>query len=353
MSYDISNIFERQTVLVVDDAVENIMILDSILHDEYRIRVATSGTQAIAMANLEPLPDLILLDVVMPDMDGFAVCTSLRASERTKQIPIIFVTSLGEVQDEAKGLELGAVDYITKPLSPAIVRARVRTHLALYDQNRLLELKVHERTQALELSKAEVIYSLQKLDFAQNEILDRLAQAAELHDELTGQHNYRVGLTSSLLATELGLPSELVDVLRRAAPLHDVGKIGIADEILLKPGRLTPEEFVIMQTHTTIGAGILASGQSLLVQTAEVIALSHHERWSGNGYPQGLAYDAIPIEGQIVGIADVFDALTHERPYKEAWTIEQTLEELKRVRGQDFAPELVDAFLRLDHQTLI
>jgi|HigsolmetaAR206D_1030411.scaffolds.fasta_scaffold09411_2 Response regulator containing a CheY-like receiver domain and an HD-GYP domain len=345
--------FERQTVLIVDDMIENIMILDAILHDEYRVRVATSGSQALGMAQREPLPDLILLDVVMPDMDGFEVCKELKQNLKTRPIPIIFITSLGEVQDEAKGLEIGAVDYITKPVNPAIVRARVRTHLALYDQNRILELKVQERTRELELSKEELVLSLQKLDFSQREILERLAQAAELHDETTGKHNYRVGLISSMLAAELALPPEMVDVIRQAAPLHDVGKIGIADEVLLKPGRLTPEEFAIMQTHTTIGANILSNGQSLLVQTAETIALSHHERWNGNGYPFGLAHNQIPIEGQIVGIADVFDALTHERPYKPAWTIEATLEELSRLRGKDFSPDLVDAFLRLDHQQLI
>jgi putative two-component system response regulator len=277
----------------------------------------------------------------------------LKANDITKKIPIIFVTALGEVQDEAQGLRLGAVDYITKPVNPAIVRARVKTHLALYDQNRELATMVQARTHDLELAQAEVVYSLQRLQLAQTEMLERLAQAAELHDDTTGQHTYRVGKVSSLLAAELGLPDFHCDLIRRSAPLHDVGKIGIADEILLKPGRLTPVEFDIMRTHTTIGAAILREGKSTLVRIAETIALTHHERWDGTGYPYGLRNDDIPIEGQIVAVADVFDALTHQRPYKEPWSIERALGEIDSQRNTHFSQTMVDAFLKLPHATLI
>jgi putative two-component system response regulator len=233
------------------------------------------------------------------------------------------------------------------------VRARIKTQLALYDQNRELEMKVIARTRDLELAQAEIVYSMQRLEYAQTEMLDRLAQAAELHDDTTGQHNYRVGNTSFLLAGSMGLSEFHCDMIRRASPLHDVGKIGIPDDILLKPSRLTELEYGVMRTHTTIGASILQSGKWMLVRIAETIALTHHERWDGSGYPHHMHSDDIPIEGQIVGIADVFDALTHPRPYKDAWTIEQALAEIEQYSNMHFSSSLVDAFLALEHTTLV
>jgi putative two-component system response regulator len=248
---------------------------------------------------------------------------------------------------------LGAVDYITKPVSAPIVLARVRTHLALYDQSRVLEEKVIERTSQLEAAQAEIVDGMRQLEQAQTEILQRLAQAGEFRDDDTGQHTHRVGQISALMAGELGLSEFRRDMILRAAPLHDVGKIGIPDEILLKPGKLTEEEFAIMKRHAAMGAEILQQGKSTLVRMAEIIALTHHERWNGCGYPNGLSGGAIPIEGQIVGIVDVFDALTHARPYKKAWTIQETLNEIDRVRDVHFSSSLVDTFLQLPHEELL
>ena len=348
-----SEILSKQVILVVDDIADNIMVLDEILHDRYKVRAANSGEKALKLAGSDPKPDIILLDVMMPEMDGFEVCRRLKADEATHKIPIIFVTAMGDVQDEEMGLVLGAVDYITKPVSAPIVLARVKTHLALYDQSRVLEEKVIERTSQLEAAQSEVVEGMKKLEHAQTEILQRLAQAGEFRDDDTGQHTHRVGLVACLMAQRLGLSEFQCDMILRAAPLHDVGKIGIPDEILLKPGKLTEEEFAIMKRHAPMGAQILQDGKSTLVCMAEIIALTHHERWNGKGYPNGLSGDAIPIEGQIVGIVDVFDALTHARPYKKAWTIEETLNELERVRDVHFSSSLVDVFLQLPHHELL
>lgn len=322
---------DRRNVLVVDDTPENISLLKSVLKNEYAIKVATNGCKAIEIARNSAV-DIILLDVMMPDMDGFETCRRLKDDPITRGIPVIFVTALNEVADETKGFVCGGVDYVTKPISAPVVQARIRTHLALYDQNRILENKVRERT-------AEVVES-------RLEIIRHLGRAAEFRDNETGMHVIRMSRYSQIIALEYGLPEYDAELILHAAPMHDVGKIGIPDRILLKPGKLNDEEFEIIKTHCEIGSKIISHHNSDLLKTARTIALSHHERWDGRGYPSGLRGTEIPISGRISAVADVFDALTSERPYKRAWSEEEAAEEIQRCSGSHFDPDLVKAFFK-------
>jgi len=264
----------RPTVLVVDDTPENIHVLSGVLQDEYSVRVATSGERALTAARTDPQPDLILLDVKMPVMDGYEVCRRLKNDYQTQRIPVIFVTGMGEAEDEARGFELGAVDYIVKPVSPAIVRARVRTHIQLYDQKRhLLEL-VQQRTRELEDTRLQIIR--------------RLGRAAEFKDDETGYHVIRMSHYCRMMALAVGMPDYRAEILFNAAPMHDVGKIGVPDSILEKAGPLTPDEWSIVKRHPVIGAGIIGRHNNELLEMARVIALTHHERWDGSGYPRAL-----------------------------------------------------------------
>jgi len=256
---------------------------------------------------------------MMPNMSGFDVCKAVKSNPATSHIPIIFVTALGDESDEFKGFEYGAVDYITKPISPAIVRARVKTHLSL--------------VQAEQLKQAHV------------DLVQRLGRAAEYKDTDTGEHIVRMSQYSKILALALDIPELHAEQLRQAAPMHDIGKIGIPDAILLKPGKLTFEEFEQMKQHTVIGAQILAKSSSPLLQLAHQLAIEHHEKWDGTGYPKGLKGEEISIEGRIVAVADVFDALTSKRPYKDAWTVEETIAHIKEQSGKHFDPQLVDLFI--------
>jgi putative two-component system response regulator len=317
-------------VLIVDDVPQNISLLNAALMDEYTILVATSGQQAIDICQSTPV-DIILLDVMMPGMDGFQTCQVLKSDPMTRSIPVIFVTALGESKDESKGFDHGAVDFITKPIRESIVRARVKTHLALYDQNRELERQVQERTAELNLTRLE--------------ILNRLGSAGEYRDGETGFHVLRVCHFSHVIAKAYGLPDAEADLLYNAASLHDTGKIGIPDSILFKPGKLDADEWATMQTHCEIGHNIIGTHQHLLLDAAAVIALTHHERWDGGGYPRGLKGTDIPLFGRIVAVVDVFDALTSVRPYKDAWTVPDAVEEIVRCRGRHFDPKVVDAFL--------
>ena len=321
----------RPTVLVVDDTPENIHVLSGVLQDEYAVRVATSGEKAIAAARADPQPDLILLDVKMPTMDGYEVCRRLKNDYSTQRIPVIFVTALGESEDETRGFELGAVDYIVKPINPAIVRARVRTHVQLYDQKRhLLEL-VQQRTRELEDTRLQIIR--------------RLGRAAEFKDDETGYHVIRMSHYCRMLAIAAGIPDYRAELLFNAAPMHDVGKIGIPDSILEKAGPLTPDEWSIVKRHPVIGAGIIGRHNNELLEMARVVALTHHERWDGSGYPRALRGEAIPLVGRIVAIADAFDALTSTRPYKQAWPIEEAVALLRREAGRQFDPRLIPKFI--------
>ncbi|MDY6919977.1 MAG: two-component system response regulator [Pseudomonadota bacterium] len=310
-------LLNHRKLLVVDDEPTNLRILKLMLQDAYQLAFAKSGDEAIRLVASER-PDLVLMDVMMPGMTGFEACKHIKADPATAKIPVIFVTALKDEVDEATGFECGGVDYITKPLSPAIVMARVRNHLSL--------------VQADELKSTRL------------QIIQKLGRAAEYKDNETGMHVMRMSHYSRLLALAHGFPDSMADDLLNAAPMHDIGKIGIADHILLKPGKLTPEEFAIMQRHPEIGAEILGESDAPILQLARSVALHHHEKWDGSGYPFGLAGKAIPVEARIVAIADVFDALTSERPYKKAWTVEAALELLQEQSGKHFDPELVRTF---------
>ncbi len=313
---DFSNYKPR--ILIVDDEPANLKVMREVLGNQYRMSFAKSGAAALALLEKEQ-PKLILLDIMMPDMNGFEVCEILKSTPALSHIPIIFVTALGDESDEFKGFELGAVDYITKPISPAIVRARVKTHLSL--------------VQAEQLKQAHV------------DLVHRLGRAAEYKDTDTGEHIARMSQYSKLLALEFGMGEQQAELLRQAAPMHDVGKIGIPDAILLKPGRLTPDEFDHMKQHAAIGAQILANSSSPLLQLAHKLAIEHHEKWDGSGYPNGLKGEQISVEGRIVAIADVFDALTSKRPYKEAWGVEEALENMQAQAGKHFDPHLINLFV--------
>jgi putative two-component system response regulator len=333
-----ANPLQRASLLLVDDTPENIDVLAASLRDEYNIKVALNGERALAIAqsNNTQKPDLILLDVMMPDMDGYEVCRRLKADPTTAHIPVIFVTAKHDAVNEEHGFEIGAVDYITKPFSPQLVRARVRTHLALYDQNRQLIDKVNERTKALKESQLRIIH--------------HLGRAVEYKDNETGAHVIRMSYITRLIAEHCVNDIEWVERIFHAAPMHDVGKIGVADAILLKPGKLDPQEWEIMKKHTEFGAEILAVEGDPLLEMACSIALTHHEKWDGTGYPKGLKGEQIPLEGRIVAVADVIDALLSKRPYKEAWTPEQTETYLTEQTGKHFDPTLTEIAIKLMSQ---
>jgi putative two-component system response regulator len=335
-------------ILIVDDQPANVTLLERMLEQRGYTDVVSTNDPTEVVALCERLaPDLLLLDLHMPRLDGFALMQALApwASEQG-YLPILVLTA--DISQEAKqrALAMGAKDFLTKPLNPTEVFLRVKNllearqlHLQLHRHNAELEQRVRVRTADLEQSRLE--------------ILDRLAQAAEYRDDETQQHARRIGRAAGALAHQLGLPAKAAREIRRAAPLHDIGKIGIPDQILLKPGKLTDEEFDVIRTHTTIGAQLLSGSQAPLLQRAEEIALTHHERWDGSGYPNGLAGDRIPIAGRIVSVVDVFDALTHDRPYKDAWPIGEAVEEILRQAGRQFDPAVVEAFQRLDHAALL
>ncbi|MEK7881410.1 HD-GYP domain-containing protein [Methyloversatilis sp. NSM2] len=318
----------RQTILVADDTPENIDLLSALLRQDYRVKVATSGEKALAIVNSTEPPDLILLDIMMPGMNGYDVCRRIKANPDRRGIPIIFVTAMTSIEDERLGLEVGAVDYITKPISPPIVSARVRTHLALYDQTRVLEDRVRERTAELFASRQQIIR--------------RLGRAAEFRDNETGNHVIRMSYYARLIAQAIGLGPEATELLFNTASMHDIGKIGIPDAVLLKPGPLSKAEWAVMRQHPEIGAEIIGEHDDELLQTARTIALTHHERFDGSGYPRGLIGEDIPLFGRIVAIADVFDALMTARPYKPAMPIDETLQVMGRNTGLHFDPALME-----------
>ncbi len=308
----------RPLILAVDDEASNLQLLRQILQDHYRLLFAKDGARALELARQEN-PDLVLLDVMMPGMSGYEVCASLKAEPRTAAIPVIFVTALTDTADELEGFEAGAVDYITKPVSPPVVRARVRTHLSLVRMEELRATRL--------------------------EIVQRLGLAAEYKDNETGMHVIRMSHFSRIIGIAAGLSEVEADDLLHAAPMHDVGKIGIPDRILQKPGPLDPDEWKIMQSHVTIGAEIIGEHEGGMLALAAQIALTHHEKYDGSGYPRGLRGEDIPLVGRIVAIADVFDALTSKRPYKKAWTEEAALDFLREQKGRHFDPALVDLFI--------
>ncbi|MFC3093929.1 two-component system response regulator [Alteromonas sediminis] len=322
---------DKATVLVVDDTPENIDVLTGVLKSHYKVKAALNGKVALKLASGKNRPDLILLDIMMPDMDGYEVCQKLKSDPVTAKIPVIFVTAKSEIEDEQKGFDLGAVDYITKPVSPPIVLARVKTQLAMFDQARHLENLVKKRTEELEETRVEIIR--------------RLGKAAEFKDNETGMHVIRMSWFSRFLAEALGEPEDWCELLYNAAPMHDIGKIGIPDRVLLKPAKLDEDEWEIMKMHANYGAEIIGEHPSPLLQLAKEVAINHHEKWNGKGYPNGLKGEEIPLSARIVAIADVFDALTSERPYKKAWSEEKAVALLKEEAGEHFDPTLVPLFI--------
>jgi len=307
----------KQSVLIVDDEPTNLRVLNQILNDTYKLIFAKSGQEALRLIEKER-PDLILLDVMMPGLTGYEVCEYLKKKTQFKSIPIIFVTALSDPDDEAKGLNLGAVDYISKPISPAVVKARVRTHLSLVDAEELRRTRL--------------------------QVIQRLGRASEYKDNETGMHVMRMSHYARIIALEYGFSAAEADNLFNAAPMHDIGKIGIPDSIMLKPGKLTHEEFAIMKTHPEIGAEILGDSDSDLIELAKLVSMTHHEKFDGSGYPKQLKGYDIPIEGRIVALADVFDALTSVRPYKDAWSIDAAMAFIHSEKGKHFDPKLVDIF---------
>lgn len=342
-----SPVFQSAIFLIVDDEPQNISVLTQMLNqwDATNIVTTTDSRQTIPLFHTSS-PDIILLDLMMPGMDGFEVMEQLTPLiPHDDFLPILVLTADTSDQAKRRALRLGAADFLTKPFDAIELSLRLHNlltrrmlHRRLQEQNYSLDSQVHEQTK--QLAQAEI------------ETAQCLAVAAEYRDDDTGQHTQRVGHLSALLGRKLQLNEDEVTLLRRAAPLHDVGKIGIPDNILLKPGKLTAEEFTFIKTHTSIGAAILAQHHTSLLQQASSIALTHHERWEGSGYPQGLAGENIPLAGRIVSVADVFDALTHERPYKKAWAVEDAILEIQRHSGTQFDPRVVAAFSSLTRSQL-
>ncbi len=328
---------KAQTILIVDDEPNNLKVLQHILKQSYELVFATDGEKALRAAE-KHAPNLILLDIMMPKMDGYEVCRHLKANPATAKIPIIFVTGLSAEEDESKGFAVGGVDYITKPVSAPVVKARVKTHLALHDQQMTCEATVHHRTEELEESHRAAIYML--------------GEAGHYNDSDTGTHIWRMAAYAAAIARAAGWPVEQARMLEMAAPMHDTGKIGIPDAILKKPAKLNSEEWVIMKTHTSIGHSILSQSEAPLFKMAADIALAHHEKWNGTGYPNGQEAERIPECARIVAIADIFDALTMRRPYKKAWSTEASLAEIKKSSTTHLDPHLVALFLSIEEEIL-
>lgn len=345
------------TVLVVDDVPENLSLMVGLLKASHRLKVANHGVKALELASQPPVPDLILLDIMMPGMDGYEVCRRLKANPQTQDIPVVFLTAKADVEDETLGLSLGAVDYITKPISPPIVEARVRTHLQLKAAADFLR----DRSAFL---AAEVARRTLENEALQDVVVLAMASLGETRDNETGNHLRRTQHYVQALADQLKGHPRFADVLTpdairllfKSAPMHDIGKVGIPDAILLKPGRLTAEEFEVMKTHTTLGyeaihRAELSLGNDLpFLRFAKEIALSHQEKWDGSGYPQGLAGNDIPVSARLMALADVYDALISARVYKPAMSHAQARPIILEGRGKHFDPDVVDAFLAVESQ---
>ena len=342
----------RKTILIVDDVPDNITLMNGLLKETYRTKIANNGERALKLAVTDPVPDLILLDVMMPGIDGYEVCRRLKAEPATAKIPVIFLTAMAQEEDERKGFDAGGSDYIGKPISLPIVEARVRLHL----QNKAAQDFLHDKTAFLE---NEIAKRTREIASIQDVTIMALASLAEARDNETGAHIRRTQHYVRELARQLRshprfsafLTDETIELLFKSAPLHDIGKVGIPDTILLKPGKLTEEEFAIMKTHTTLGRDALMTAEKMLetsnsfLRFAREIAYSHQEKWDGSGYPEGLSGDAIPISARLMAVADVYDALISKRVYKPAFPHEKAMEIIVAGRGTHFDPDMVDAFV--------
>lgn len=340
------------TILVVDDVPENLALISDLLVERYRCRVATNGMKALSIAESAPQPDLILLDISMPEMDGYEVCRRLKANPRTREIPVIFLTALNSEDDETKGFEAGGGDYITKPVSRAVLAARVDAHLTLLQGKRFLSRKN-------ELLESMVTERTKQLSSMQDVIIMAMASLAETRDNETGAHIRRVQYYTREIALALRknphysemISDEVVDLLYKTSPLHDIGKVGVPDSVLFKPGKLSQAEFDEMKQHSFFGGQTLLEVERQLaapeafVSMAHEIALHHHERWDGTGYPLGLKGEEIPLSARIVALADTYDALTSARVYKPPYPANDARSIMERERGKQFDPAIVDAFL--------
>ena len=348
----------KETVLVVDDTPDNLMLMNALLKDRYKVKVANSGEKALSIVLGDNPPDLVLLDVMMPGIDGYEVCRQLKVDLRSRNIPIIFLTAKSEVSDEKLGLELGAVDYITKPISPPILMQRVKNHLLikasqdfLRDKNAYLENEVLRRTKEIQ--------ALQEIT------MNIMASLAETRDYETGNHIRRTQNYVKLIATKLQhhprfaltLNAENIELIYKSAPLHDIGKVGIPDNILLKPGKHIAEETEIMRQHAVLGLKTIEAverelGPIEFLRFAKEIAHSHHEKWDGSGYPLGLVGDDIPVSARLMAIADVYDAMVSDRVYKKAIPHAEVIKTILEGRGTHFDPDIVDAFIAAENEVM-
>ncbi len=345
------------TVLVVDDTPDNLSLMSGLLRTDYKVKLAPSGERALQIVAGESKPDLILLDIMMPDMDGYEVLRRLQFNPETENIPVIFLTAMSASDDETVGLELGAVDYITKPINPAITLARVRNHLQLKRARDLLTHHNHYLEQ-------EVARRTRQVAELQDVTIRAMASLAETRDNETGNHIRRTQHYVEALARQLQnhprfaeeLTNDAIEMIFKSAPLHDIGKVGIPDRILLKPGALTPEEFDVMKTHTTLGLEAILAAERETTQDnpffryAKEITYSHQEKWDGSGYPQGLVGNTIPLSARLMAVADVYDALISVRVYKPAFSHEQAVQIIEEGRGSHFDPDMIDAFLTLSEE---
>ena len=344
----------KATVLVVDDTPDNLSLMSGLLKEHYKVKVAINGERALKIARTLPLPDLILLDIMMPGMSGYEVCAELKADPATAGVPIIFLTAMSATEDEKKGLDLGASDFITKPVNPPIVLARVATHLRIKAASDFLRDKA-------DFLEREVIKRTREVQAIQDVTTMAMASLAETRDSDTGNHIRRTQYYVKALAEKLRdhprfrlfLDEQTISMLFKSAPLHDIGKVGIPDRILLKPGRFTPEEFEIMKTHTTLGRDAIVAAEKQLgmevafLTYAKEIAYGHQEKWDGSGYPEGLSGDAIPVSARLMALADVYDALISRRVYKSGMPHEQAVKIILEGRGSHFDPDMVDAFAEI------
>lgn len=326
---------QDKRVLIVDDVPRNIDLLKDILSERYQVQIAKSGKVALDIIE-RTMPDIILLDIMMPDMNGFEVCEKVKANPKTADIPVIFLTAVTDAQHEQKGFDLGCVDFITKPITPLTTLSRVATHLKLAEDNLRNKRIIEHRTR--------------ELDDALESAIGMLGEVSQLNDTDTGVHMWRMADYCAALAKEIGWDDAKVELLKLAAPLHDTGKVGIPHAILKSPNKLTEDEWEIMRQHTVIGHQILIKSEAPLFKLAAEVALAHHEKWDGSGYPYGLSGKDIPESARIVSIADVFDALTMERAYKRNWSIEEAFDYIRQSSDAHFDPELVERFLSIEDE---